>query len=417
MEININKIVRAMSIALDLSQISSSSDISVIESITNIDYANHKFMHHSHRTTYMALEIAQYLNLNEESKKQLYTASLLHDIGATNYLLQSHSSNSFIKEHCEIGANITKYFPVFHKISNTILNHHENFDGSGAMGLKGCSIPIESQIIRICDLTEILYDETIPAFKQKNNITSWIKSNSGKIFSDKLVNAFLQVCSKDFFWFNVENIDFMDLILDSIYPKTDIFIDLSQFESIAYIFSNIIDNKSKFTATHSRQIGELAYTVSKFIGYSNDKCIKMKIAGLLHDIGKLAIPTNILDKNSSLSSEEFSIIKSHVYYTKIILDKIGCIADISDWASNHHEKLNGKGYPRGLYAEQLSEESRIMGVCDIYQALTEDRPYRKGLDNKEAFSIMDNMVYENFICQKSLQHLKDALAFTNRNSI
>jgi putative nucleotidyltransferase with HDIG domain len=417
MKINIAKVIRSMSIALDLSQISSDSNTPVIENITNVDYTNHKFIHHSHRTTYMALEIANFIKLSEEQKKQLYVSSLLHDIGAANYLVQSHSSTSFIKEHCKIGSDITKSFPVFNKISNIILNHHENFDGSGAMGLVGNSIPIESQIIRICDLIEVLYNETIPAFKQKNNITLWIKNNKNIIFSSKLVNTFLEISSKDFFWFNVENISFMEFILDSISPKIDDCLNLEQFESIAYIFSNIIDNKSKFTASHSRGIAELACTVSKFIGYTDDKCIKMKISGLLHDIGKLAIPTRILDKNDSLSSEEFAIIKSHVYYTKIILDRIVGISDISDWASSHHEKLNGKGYPRSLVSEQLSEECRIIGVCDIYQALTEDRPYRKGFDDKKAFSIMDNMVCENFICEKALQYLKEALAFTNRTSI
>ncbi|NMM65391.1 HD domain-containing protein [Clostridium sp. P21] len=416
MNISIDNVIRAMSISLDLSQVSSEHDTPVIENISNVDYTSHKFIHHSHRTTYMALEIANFIKLSEDQKKQLYVASLLHDIGAANYLVQSHSFNSFIKKHCEIGADITKNFPIFNKISDIILNHHENFDGSGAMGLSGNNILIESQIIRICDLIEILYNETIPPLKQKNNIISWIKKNENVIFSSKLVNAFLQISSKDLFWFNIENISFMEFILNTVSPNINECLNLEQFQDIAYIFSNIIDNKSKFTATHSRGISELAYTVSKFIGYPEDKCIKMKISGLLHDIGKLAIPTSILDKNGSLTSQEFDIIKSHVYYTKVILDSIVGIDDISDWASNHHEKLNGKGYPRSLSANQLSEESRIIGVCDIYQALTEDRPYRNGFHSQKAFDIMDNMVYENLICKKALTLLKKALTFNNKIS-
>lgn len=411
MKINIDEVIRAMSIALNLSQNSSNQDEPIIENITNINYTQHTFIHHSYRTTYMALEIANYIKLNQYQKKELYIASLLHDIGAVNYLFQSHSSDFFIKQHCKLGASITENFPVFNKISNIILNHHENFDGTGAMTLKGNNIPIESQIIRICDLIEILYNESIPAFKQKNNIISWVKKNSSKIFSENLVEAFCNISCKDYFWFNVENISFMEFILDSVSPKIDESLDLNNFQKIAYIFSHIIDNKSEFTAAHSRSIANLTYHVSKFIGYPYDKCIKMKIAGLLHDIGKLAIPTNILDKNGSLSNEEFAIIKSHVYYTKIILDKISGISDISNWASNHHEKLNGKGYPKSLNSSQLSEECRILGVCDIYQALTEDRPYRKGYDNKKTFSIMDNMVSENFICGKALQYLKETLNF------
>lgn len=411
MNISMDRIVRSLSIALDLSQMSSEYNKPVIESITNVNYSEHKFIHHSQRSTYIALEIAKYLNLDEKCKKQLYISSLLHDIGAANCLCESHSCGLFIEKHCQIGAEITKYFPIFNKLSDIILYHHENFDGSGPMHLAKNEIPIESQIIRIADLTELLYKEGIPAFKQKNFITSWIKNNSEKIFSKEISDAFLEASSKDVFWFNIENIDFMDSILDELCPKINIFLDINQFESIAQIFSDIIDHKSKFTATHSKGIAELAYTVSKFIGYPEEKCTEMKIAGLLHDIGKLAIPSNILDKNTSLSSEEFGIIKSHVYYTKIILDKIGNINNISDWASNHHEKLNGKGYPRGLTSHELSEESRIMGVCDIYQALTEDRPYRKGLSPERAFTLMDNMASAGFICGMALENLKNTIYF------
>jgi HD-GYP domain-containing protein (c-di-GMP phosphodiesterase class II) len=143
--------------------------------------------------------------------------------------------------------------------------------------------------------------------------------------------------------------------------------------------------------------------------YDEEKCIKMKIAGLLHDIGKLSIPIEILDKNGKLTPEEFDIIKSHVYYTRIILDKIEDIPDISEWASNHHEKLNGAGYPAGITGAELSEESRILAVCDIYQALTEDRPYRCGLKVEKALSIMDDMVDGGFICRDALKHLKSAV--------
>ncbi len=116
-----------------------------------------------------------------------------------------------------------------------------------------------------------------------------------------------------------------------------------------------------------------------------------------------------MDKDGPLTEEEYSIIKSHTYYTKLILDKIDHISDISLWASSHHEKLNGKGYPRRLKAEDLSEECRIIGVCDIYQSLTADRPYRKGMYMYEAFDILDDMVNRNLICGNAVRHFKNTL--------
>lgn len=411
MNISLYKTVRAMSIALDLAEINSIEDKDIIENVSNINYSLHEFSHHSNRTTYIAIEISKLFNLDKQSLNYLYIASLLHDIGMTSAsnLRISHTSEKFIKQHCISGADILKPFPIFDNISDIILYHHENYDGTGSMRLKGYEIPLISQIIRIADLVELSYNEKLPAFKQKEYIINWVKSKIGIIFSKKIGEAFLTVSSKDIFWFDLENMSFIDTILDVTSPKSDIYLNLEQFEAIAEIFSKIIDAKSNFTAIHSREIAELACKISKHLGYPEEKCIKMKIAGLLHDIGKLAIPSSILDKNGSLTAEEFSIIKSHAYYTSIILDKIGAIPEISAWASNHHEKLNGNGYPQCLNEEKLSEECRIMSVCDIYQALTEDRPYRKGLSIDKAFSILNEMAEDNFICKNALNHLKDAI--------
>lgn len=415
MKINMDKIIRALSLALDLAQMSAldKNNNIIIEEVSNINYSKHIFMNHSKRACYVSLELAYSLQLDYSTIKELYISSLLHDIGASNFFSQSHSYPNFIKDHCTIGSQITSDFPQFNNLSTFILYHHENYDGTGPMNLKGNDIPLISQIIRLSDILDLLYDDSKPCYMQKESISNWIKKHTNIIFSPTLVQAFLKCSSKDSFWFNLENISLMDIILKDFLPEFDIYLNLDEFEKIAHIFGNIIDNKNKFTARHSIGISELAYNVSRHIGYDNEKCLKMKIAGLLHDIGKLAIPNSILEKNGPLSKEQFSIIKSHVYYTKIILDKIEVIPDISDWACNHHEKLNGKGYPRALSSNEISEESRIMGVCDIYQALTEERPYRKGLSYKEAFLIMDDMAKNNFICSRALSYLKEAVTSNN----
>jgi HD-GYP domain-containing protein (c-di-GMP phosphodiesterase class II) len=242
-----------------------------------------------------------------------------------------------------------------------------------------------------------------------------LRKKENIIFSKDIVDAFLAISSKDMFWLDMANIAFMDVVMNRVKPKLDLYLNLEELEIIAEIFANIIDDKSKFTATHSKGIAKLAYMVSTHIGYDEEKCIKMKISGLLHDIGKVAIPTNILDKKGKLTSEEFDIIKSHVYYTRIILDKIEDIPDISEWAYNHHEKLNGHGYPAGLTAKDLSEESRILAVCDIYQALTEDRPYRKGLKIDKTLSIMNDMVEQGFICEHAFENLKATIESSNKS--
>lgn len=233
-------------------------------------------------------------------------------------------------------------------------------------------------------------------------ITSWIEDRSNILFSKELVDSFSAVAQKESFWLNLYNKNNMDDFIKNLAPEDDIFISLDEFEQLSNIFATIIDNKSTFTAFHSKEIADLAYKISIHLKYDDKKALKMKISGLLHDIGKVAI----LDKEGSLNNEEFALIKSHVYYTNLILSKISNIDDICEWASNHHEKLNGTGYPNRISGENLSEKCRIMAVCDIYQALIADRPYRKGMTDTEAFLLMDKMVEQKFICSKALRSLK-----------
>lgn len=412
MKVAVGSVIRALSIALDLTEISSINNNDIIEDVTNINYSEHKLKNHSQRTAYIAMEVGKKLNLSKESKRELYVAALLHDIGASNFFTMSHSSEEFIKKHCIIGAEITKNFPSLNFVSEIIMYHHENWNGSGAMKIKGKDIPKQSQIIRIADITDLLFKEKLPWYKQKEEIIKWINGNRGIIFSNEITDVFLKLSQKDTFWLNLANINYINYILDDLSPNFNRFLTLKDFVEISNIFSSIIDNKSKFTAQHSKAISNLSYSVSKYLNYSEEKCTKMKIAGLLHDIGKIAVPSFILDKPTSLTDDEFSIIKSHAYYTKIILDNIGGINDISEWASNHHEKLNGTGYPRCLKDNDISEESRILAVCDIYQALIENRPYRKGLTQKHAFKIIDEMVQNKLVCGKATNHLKNS--FNNR---
>ncbi|WP_251861519.1 HD domain-containing phosphohydrolase [Clostridium sp. Marseille-Q2269] len=414
MYVSMDKVLISISTALDLAEISSIGNTNIIvEDVTNIDYSNHLFLNHSQRTCYISLCLAKALNIHGTHLEELYVSSLLHDIGATNFLSKSHSSSKFILGHCITGSQITKSFPIFNNISNFILYHHENWDGSGALNMKKENIPIQSQIIRLSDLTDLLYKDSIPSYEQKSYIINWINNNKNIIFCPEVVDAFLQVSCTDMFWLDLENTSYLKSALDNISPIHDYKLDLHKFMDIAYIFSEIIDNKSSFTADHSREIAKLCYKVGKAIGYDETRCMKLKIAGLLHDIGKLAIPKDILDKKGPLTKKEFSVIKSHPYYTNIILNRFGEIGDIGSWASNHHEKLNGKGYPRGLKAENLCQEDRIIAVCDIYQALIEDRPYRKGMNLKKAFSILDKMVAESLICGKAVYNLKQAMSYNN----
>lgn len=125
--------------------------------------------------------------------------------------------------------------------------------------------------------------------------------------------------------------------------------------------------------------------------------IMLMIAADLHDIGKLIVPNHILEKPARLTDEEFKIIKTHTYFTRICLEPLKGFEDITEWASNHHEKLDGSGYPYGFTRERLDFNSRMMACLDIYQALIEERPYRSGMEHHKVMKILRDMAKQDLI--------------------
>jgi HD-GYP domain-containing protein (c-di-GMP phosphodiesterase class II) len=108
----------------------------------------------------------------------------------------------------------------------------------------------------------------------------------------------------------------------------------------------------------------------------------------LHDVGKLAVSSRILDKPGGLDPEEMAAIREHPRYTHQILARVACFSGIVETAANHHERLDGKGYHRGLSAFDLSRPARILAVADIFEALTADRPYREAMPRERALEIV-----------------------------
>lgn len=393
--LDFNKFISSISLALDLAESCVFSDSKLrshhVKAFSDLDVKNHNFTAHSKKTALIAIHLSKRLGYQGSKLNNLYIAAFLHDIGAVDALSFCHTDIDFIYEHCEFGSNIIKKLPINIDISPFIRYHHENFNGHGPFGLHGNEIPQEAQIIHMADFFELIYNKDAGAM-QRELILNWFKAQRGKMFDTYLIDVLIDLAETERFWMDLENIDRDPDVLERIRPKIYTPMSLHQLEDISSIFAAIIDKKSAFTHRHSFGLADNTSKMSSAYNFDAQKTEKMRIAGLLHDLGKLAIPNHILDKPGKLTKEEYSIIKSHTYYTRLVLDKIDGIQDICDWASNHHETLRGTGYPEALDSSKLSLESRILAVCDIYQALIEDRPYRPGMSKDKIFLIIDNMV-------------------------
>ncbi|HON68699.1 MAG TPA: HD domain-containing protein, partial [Phycisphaerae bacterium] len=169
-------------------------------------------------------------------------------------------------------------------------------------------------------------------------------------------------------------------------------IDEASLGPVAEIFGRLVDLASPWTAVHSAGVTATAAALARLMHFSPREQQLMRAAGYLHDIGKLSVPSAILDKPGKLTREEFLVVKAHTYHTYHILEAIGGLTQVSEWAAFHHERLDGRGYPFHLGDDELTLGSRIMAVADVLTAITEDRPYRKGMDRAEAMSVINKLV-------------------------
>lgn len=362
---------------------------------------------HAKRVTYTALKLAETMGMPEIDLNRLFNAAILHDIGIGYANNEAYQNDRIYQkeDHLQKGADIVEDFFHDKEITEGVLYHHENHDGTGFLGIKGSEIPAFAKIIRIANYFDEIFERKKTYAEAKKESRETIIKQKGILFDPELVETFLSMSSGERFWLDYRHENF-DTILERIVEYNQTKIDLDGLIEIALIFSKLIDDKTKFTRKHSENIAFNLRETARIKNCSEEIQKKVYIAGLLHDIGKVSVLSSVLDKPGPLSPEEKSHVKAHPYYTRLILDQIPNIEDITEWASNHHEFLDGSGYPEPLKGDQLDYFSRLIVVTDIYESLIADRAYRKAFGHEEAWKILDGMKDNHLICPIACADLK-----------
>ncbi len=360
---NQNQFLEALSFALDF------LEMDVLKSVT----------HHNKKVAYISDCLAEAMGLNLDDRLDLATCALLHDSGVAAYkyqLMERREGFENAKEHCIHSQHILDVFPLRQPRESILLHHHEYIDGSGFFGIK--NPPLLSQIILLADCVDMEY----VAGSSREEIIEYIDDPT--LFYQEIIDAFKKVAVFPAFWMDLDPL-FINVALHRI-PENICEKSWPEIRQLTKVISTVIDKKSTFTSNHSAGLSARAEAMGNYYGFSEDKIVQFVIAADLHDLGKLAIPNAILDKPDKLDNTEFAMMQKHTYYTRRALETIDGFEEITEWASNHHEKTTGRGYPFGKM--DLDFESRLMAVLDIYQALAEDRPYRSGLSHQESMDII-----------------------------
>ena len=372
--------------------------------------------YHSERVAYIAVRIAGTMGIPADGLSALAAAAVLHDNALTEYIGSERSSleerdvdpdsaaardvylgeiRANFERHCSVGERNVQVLPFYDRIRGAVQCHHENADGSGVYHLAPGETPLFAQLIHFADVLDNRFDLSEVDEKKHREIHAFAAENRGRLFSAQLVEAFEQTFplrTEDLLMENASR-----ALLHDILPAQPREYSGAEIEGIASLFAHIVDYKSHFTCTHSIGIARKVRSMAAFYRFEPEMQTKLYLAGALHDIGKCSIPNSILEKPDSLTAEEFAVMKKHVLISWRILDRIEGFSDIRDWAALHHEKLNGQGYPFGKTAAELSFNDRLMGCIDVYQALTEARPYRGGMPHRDAVAVMEGMASENLI--------------------
>lgn len=348
---------------------------------------------HHKRVAYIVDALATELGMTLEQRETAVIAAALHDIGAfslNDRIDTLEFEMKFPHKHSELGYRLFRNFKYFAEAAAAIRFHHVNWQHGEGRIHNGLPVPMLSHLIHLADRIDVLIVGKDNPLSCVKDIIEQINSRSNDMFFPEYVAAFEKVAEREFFWFDLSSKN-TDRVLSNQLNVATVNLDAEGLTELARVLSHVIDFKSPFTSTHTAGVAVCAFELAKLAGLSDEDCDSMRVAGYLHDLGKLSVPAEILEKPTRLDDKEFETIKAHTYHTRRVLELINGIGDIALWASNHHEHLSGRGYPFHVNELELDTGSRVMAVADVFVALSEDRPYRDGMPKEKVLQILYTM--------------------------
>lgn len=356
---------------------------------------------HGRRVGMMAVECARVLAWNTASQHLLFDASLLHDCGVSSTREHGKIVNELEWEganlHCESGYDLLQGFAPLAHLAPLVRYHHTRWEDMAALGIDP-SLARHANLIHLVDRVDALaspYYRDESLLLHVGEIRDLINRYRGVIFAPDLVDAFLAACASEAFWLQLDPayipqyVDEMERLREL---RSGTLEELKQF---AFLIARVVDAKSHFTAEHSRGVARLARFLGHEAGLGGDHLDKLEIAALMHDIGKLQVPDELLESTGSYSPAERAVMKKHSFATYQILRRIRGFEEVALWAAQHHESLNGNGYPFHLKEREIPLESRIIRVADVFQALAQRRPYRGPMATPDILAILRKMQADN----------------------
>ena len=353
-------------------------------------------LHHSKRVAYMCLETGRRFGFDEHQMENLYHAALLHDCGVSTTSTHRHIINEMdwagASEHCARGSNLLENQPLFKHLSAIILLHHTHWQELDPGFTE--SVALMGNLIHLCDRADAMMQQSSskPWLSVSHSVRDTLVHHRGTWFNPGLMDAFLDVSRAESFWLRMQPQHLNQYISEREQADLHPMISTGRLRYVAELAAEIVDTKSHYTASHSQGVARFSAHLAEKAGFETDTCWQIEIAGLLHDIGKMRVPDSILEKPASLNLSEKAVMLGHSFESFQILHHVKGFEDIARWGAYHHETLTGDGYPFHLSGDDLDRPARIIAIADIFQAMTQERPYRPAKDPEAIIKALNHRV-------------------------
>lgn len=279
------------------------------------------------------------------------------------------AAEAMLGNHWRATADLAARLGLGAPVCDSIGQTFERWDGKGMpKGVKGSDLLTTSQLVNLADVVEV--------FHRAGGIDSAVgvaRQRSGTQFAPALVELFCGEAPRMFD--DLAASRSWDAVIEAE-PGSGIRLSATEFVAALEAIADFVDLESPYTIGHSRAVADLAGAAAHHYGLPAAQAQTIRMAGLVHDLGRLGVPNTIWDKPGVLTAAETERVRMHPYLTERMLTFSRALAPLGEVAAAHHERLDGSGYPRGLIGDAVTPAGRILAVADTYRAWLEPRPYR-----------------------------------------
>ena len=351
-----------------------------------------------HHARVAALAIRMAPRIRGLDSLDAFYAALLHDIGLLGNVrdpdrwrnLDEQANRPLIRSHPLVGAQMVAEVPELFSVAPIIMDRHECVNGHGyPRGKVGDEIGHAAQVIRFADTCDVILREQ--ASPELIAFLHAVRGRTAAQTSAAVADAGVEVLGEPGFYAQLlaaEDVEF--LIQSALHgPASDDYATTAaEVTGLLELFASVTDTHPADKTGHSRRVAALAVLVALALGLATEETTKIKWAALVHDVGVITVPKEILDKPGHLSPEEAALVRRHAEATERLIAPIRGLEEVAAIAAAHGEAYDGSGYPRGLAGREIPIGSRILAVCDTFDALTSHRPYREARDSGLSIDIL-----------------------------